>query len=71
MIIEMACRTWMDEDDEKVLQYLCSCDKWPSIENVVQETGVRRQKAEFALDMIRRQIGYAETRKKMKNWLDD
>ena len=71
MIIEMACGTWMDEDDEKVPQYLCSCDKLPSIENVVQETGIRRQKVEFALQMIRRQIGYSKTRKKMKNWLDD
>lgn len=71
VIIEIACVTWMDEDDEKVLQYLCSCDEWPSIENVAQKTGIRRQKVESSLNMIRRQAGYAEKRKKLKYWLDE
>ncbi len=58
MEINMRCGTWMREDDEKMYNYLTSCEVWPTVDEVVKATGVRERRVRFSMDMILRQMTY-------------
>lgn len=72
MKIEIACGTVIRGDVETVFNYLLKCDTWPSVEQVMAETGVRpRWHAEHALGVIKQQMRFAENRKcHLKDILD-
>ena len=65
MKFTMACSTWIKEHDEKVLEILQQAKTMPTVEELMEKTGLRRRQVEGTLRMWRMQIRIAEARKRM------
>ena len=63
----MACSTWIKDHDEIVLDILRKADRMPTVEELMEMTGLRRFRIENTLRMWRMQIRMAESRKRMKD----
>ena len=61
----MACSTWVKEEDEIILEILRNADVIPTVDEMVEMTGLRRWRIEHTLRMWRKQIAMAASRKRM------
>lgn len=68
MEFKMACSTWVKEHDEIVLEILRKADKMPTVDELVEMTGLRRFRIEGTLRMWRMQMRMAASRKRMVDW---
>lgn len=67
MKFTMACGTWIKDHDEKVLEILQKAETMPTVEELMEMTGLRRWRVEHTLKMWRMQIAMAKSRKRMKD----
>ena len=67
MKFTMACSTWVKEEDEAVLEILLKADEMPTVEELMEQTGLRRWRVEGTLRMWRKQITMAEARKRIRD----
>ena len=73
MKFTMACSTWIKENDEIVLKILQKADKMPTVDELMEMTGLPRFQIENTLRMWRMQVRMAESRKRMRDdddWVD-
>lgn len=63
MELKIACGTWIKEEDEKVLTALQKSDRWLSIDELVEKTGLPRQRVCHTLRMLKQQAELCEKRK--------
>ena len=62
MDFKICCGTWIKEDDEKVLTVLRESDRWLSVEELSEMTGLPAQKVTHTLKMLKKQVGISEGR---------
>ena len=67
MKFNMVCGTWIKEDDEKVLNVLEASDKWLSVEELSEATGLPPHRINCTLSMLRQQVKMYNARKKFLN----
>ena len=65
MEFTMACSTWVREKDEIVLEILQKAEEMPTVDELMQMTGLRRTQIERTLKMWRMQVRMAAARKHM------
>ena len=70
MKIHMACGFPIRENEEKVLKVLLEADDWPSLEELVEKTGLHPAQVRRAVYIIRHQMGMARTREHLRGFLD-
>ncbi len=63
MEIKIACETGLKEDDQKVYDYLTSCEKWPSVDKVAASTGLNERRVYYAMRRIAFQAQMNEARR--------
>lgn len=62
MEIKIACGTGLKEDYQKVYDYLTSCEKWPSVDDVAASTGLNERSVYYAMRRIAFQTQMNEAR---------
>lgn len=65
MEFEIACGTWIKENDKKVLNALKESDKMLSIEELKEITGLPEHKINRTLHLLAQQIQIVESRKRL------
>lgn len=65
MKFTMACSTWVREKDEIILEILQKAEEMPTVEELMQMTGLRRFQVEHTLKMWRMQVRMAAARKRL------
>ena len=64
MDFKMICSTWINADDEKVLEALSKSQRWLSVEEIIVTTGLPQYKIERTLRLLKQQMDTYESRKK-------
>lgn len=64
MKFEMACATWVKEEDKKVLEVLQKSDRWLTVQELSEITGLSPARVERTLKLLKQQMGFMKTRKK-------
>lgn len=69
MLVEfkIVCETWIKEEDEKVLKVLQLSDRWLSVEELSQQTGLPPQRVAQTLRLLKQQQSLYEARKKLSS----
>ena len=63
MEFELACATWIREEDEQVLKLLREADRWLTSEELSEKTGLPPARVESTLRRLGKQIKMADARK--------
>ena len=63
MEFEIPCATWVKEADEKVINALRAADRWLSVAELAECTGLPAHQVEHTLKMLKQQIQMAQKRK--------
>lgn len=63
MEIKMVCATWVKDDDRKVIDVLQRSDRWLSVEELVEITGIRPSAVKKTLALLCQQRGFYEGRR--------
>ena len=63
MELNIGCSTWIGEEDETVLTLLRNSDRWLTVEEIVEITGLPTRKVLHTLDMLKRQTGHQQSKK--------
>ena len=67
MNFHMICSTWVNADDEKVLDVLRASEHWLSVEEIATKTGLSHAKIERTLKLLKQQMDMYESRKNFYN----
>lgn len=57
MEFQIACGTWVKEEDEIVLNILRQSDRWLTATELAQQTGLPLHRIQHTLKMLKQQIG--------------
>lgn len=60
----MICGSWIKEKDEKVIEFIKKCDHFPSIDEIVENTGVKAPQVKRTLKLLGQQIQLKKMRQK-------
>ena len=63
MDIPIACGTVIKGDTETVYRYLVNCETLPTVQQIVDDTGLREDKVRRSLMLIRQQFVMYQRRK--------
>ena len=67
MELNIGCSTWIKEDDEKVLTLLQESDRWLTLEEIAEATGLPEHRILHTLKMLKHQSGVQERKKTFFN----
>ena len=72
MDFEIVCSTWIKPEDEKVLNALKQSDRWLSVEELSEITGIHPKRVERTIRQLARQIKMRNCRKRLlADWFSD
>lgn len=57
MEFQIACGTWIGDEDEIVLNILRNSDRWLTIEELAEQTGLPPHRIQRTLKMLKQQMG--------------
>ena len=63
MNFHMICSTWVNADDEKVLEVLRESEHWLSVEEIAAKTELSHAKVERTIKLLKQQMDLYESRK--------
>lgn len=65
MDIRIVCGFVIRDETETIFNYLKKCDSWPTIEEIMKETGIKnKHRINHSLSIIKQQIRLAEGRRR-------
>ena len=65
MDIRIVCGFVIRDETETIFDYLKKCNSWPTIEEIMKETGIKsRHRIYHSLSIIKQQIRLAEGRRR-------
>ena len=64
MDFQIICSTWINADDERVLEALKASECWLSVEELSTITGLSHTKIQRTLKLLKQQMDLYESRKK-------
>ena len=65
MDIKIVCGTWIKEADEKIIAELQAADRWLSVEELAERTGLPQHSIKRTLRLLKQQMEFSQGRRAM------
>ena len=70
MELNIVCGTWIRDDDETVLELLRNSERWLTVEEISEQTGLPADKVKHTLSKIIQQMQMGQSRQKLREFLE-